>query len=189
MQTTKRPPPLAHRNVLPLPFIKQSSTNLRSSFPLRGYGVPAHQRLLPPGHFNRFYALINRYLQSLDLTPNQANVTLQLIHLYTYYGKTYPKANQFSDQAGCSKRTFWRAIAKLEQLQVIERINRYLNHLQISNLYRLDKLILILARLIAEQGHNFTNSFTRQILKQTDGNFWRTIWTHNVRLRDPIPII
>ncbi len=116
-------------------------------------------------------------------------MALNLLRLYCYYGKVYPKAAAFADQRGCSKRTFWRAVASLEELGLIDRINRYLHHLQIANAYRLDKLILVLARWLAEHGYQFTDKFTLALLQLTDNSFWRTIWTVKVRLRDPKPII
>lgn len=152
------------------------------------YGVPTARRLLTPGIFNRQYARIRDYLFSIGLTDAEREVALNLIRLYCYYGKVYPKASQFSEYPGCSRRTFWRAIAKLEELGTIDRINRYLHHRQISNVYRLDKLILILARYLAEHGYRFIDTFAEAILRMTSNSFWQTIWTVRVRLKDPKPI-
>jgi hypothetical protein len=150
--------------------------------------VPTERRLLSPGIFNKKFDRIRDYLANVGLTPAEREIALNLLRLYCYYGKVYPKASAFTDVGGCSKRSFWRAIAKLEELGLIDRINRYLYHLQISNSYRLDKLILILARWLAEHGHQFTDKFTLALLRLTDHSFWRTIWTIKVRLRDPKPL-
>ncbi|GAJ13427.1 unnamed protein product, partial [marine sediment metagenome] len=50
------------------------------------------------------------------------------------------------------------------------------------------KLDLVLARWLAEHGHQFTDNFTLSLLRLTAGSFWQTIWTAKVRLRDPHPI-
>jgi len=152
------------------------------------YGVPAPRRMLNRSILNKKHFNIVTYLKGLGLTSAERQVTLELLRLYAYYGKVYPKANQFEDIRGCSRRSFWRAIAKLEELEVIERINRYLNHRQVSNAYRLDKLVLCLVRYLTEHGLPFINKFAKETLKGIGANFWQVIDTLKVRLRDPIPI-
>jgi CTP-dependent riboflavin kinase len=124
----------------------------------------------------------------LGFTRAKRDVILQLVRLYAYYGKVYPKAEQLAEDGYVSKRTFWRTIAHMEQDGLIERTNRYLNHLQISNAYRLDKLILILARYITEHCHQVFTKHTPELLYAAGAHFWRAIWTVKVRLRDPMPI-
>ena len=152
------------------------------------YGVPAPRRMLTPGCFFKKYDHIRTYLVSLGLTPAEREIALHLLRLYTYYGKVYPKASEFAGAGGCSKRSFWRAVGKLEEKGVIDRINRFLNHLQISNCYRLDKLVLCLVRYLAEHGCPFLDQFTQYIIRQTADSFWKTIGRLRVRLRDPQPI-
>ena len=180
--------PLAHRN---------GNTHTLNNTPLYDkdiilgrltYGVPTQRRILSPGVLIKKFHRIRDYLFNAGLSSAERQVALNLIRLYCYYGKVYPKAGEFTDQGGCSPRSFWRAVAKLEDMGLIDRINRYLNHLQISNAYRLDKLILVLARWLAEHGHHFTDNFTLSLLRLTAGSFWQTIWTAKVRLRDPHPI-
>ncbi|MBA7659674.1 hypothetical protein ES703_67661 [subsurface metagenome] len=187
--TTTAQKPLAQRN---------SSTYLPKNTPPYNsdtilerltYGVPTERRLLSPGIFNKKFDRIRDYLVTIDLTPSERQIVLQLLRLYAYYGKVYPKASEFSPLPGSSIRTFWRAVAKLEELGLVDRINRYLHHLQISNAYRLDKLILILARWLAEHGYPFTDKFTLAILRLTDRSFWRIIGTIKVRLRDSKPVV
>ncbi|MBA7664699.1 hypothetical protein ES703_72762 [subsurface metagenome] len=100
----------------------------------------------------------------------------------------YPKANEFTGDGGCSKRSFWRAVAKLEELGVLDRINRYLHHRQISNCYRLDKLILCIIRYLAEHGCPNLDGFAYYCLAKAGSQFWRAIHSIRVRLRDPIPL-
>jgi len=187
--TTTAQKPLAHRNATS--HISNNSIPSYSNTILERltYAVPTPRRLLSPGIFNKKFDRIRDYLANIELTPAERHVILNLLRLYCYYGKVYPKASEFTDERGCSKRTFWRAVAKLEELGLIDRINRYLHHLQISNAYRLDKLVLILVRWLAEHGHPFTNNFTLALLRLTNHSFWQTIWSTKVRLRDPKPII
>jgi len=128
------------------------------------------------------------YLFSLGLTAAEREIAFHLLRLYAYYGMVYPKASEFTEDAGCSKRSFWRAVAKLEEAGVLDRINRYLHHRQISNCYRLDKLILCIIRYLAEHSVPFTDKFTQVILRLTASSFWQTIGRTRVRLRDPIPL-
>jgi len=186
--TTTAQKPLAHHN--PYTHIGSKTTPLNSDTLLSRltYGVPTPRRLLSPGIFNKKFDSIRDYLSYSGLTPAERQVALNLLRLYCYYGKVYPKASEFTDERGCSRRTFWRAVAKLEELGVIDRINRYLHHRQISNAYRLDKLVLILVRWLAEHGYRFFDIFTNALLRITDNSFWSTIWSTKVRLRDPKPI-
>lgn len=184
--TTQRT--LAHRNSTIDLLNKPISNNNNTFLERLTYGVPTERRLLSPGIFTKKFDRIRDYLVYAGLTPAEREVCLNLLRLYCYCGKVYPKASQFTDQRGCSKRTFWRAIAKLEEQGLIESINRYLHHLQISNAYRLDKLILILVRWLAEHGYQFTDKFTLALIRITANSFWRTIWTTKVRLRDPKPL-
>jgi len=187
MQTTTKKN-LAHRNGNPSTLNKTTLYNKDIILARLTYGVPAPRRLLTPGVFIKKFYRIRDYLVSAGLTSAERQVALNLIRLYCYYGKVYPKATGFTDQGGCSPRSFWRAVGKLEDMGLIDRINRYLNHLQISNAYRLDKLVLVLARWLAEHGHQFTDNFTLSLLRLTSVSFWQTIWTAKVRLRDPHPI-
>jgi len=144
--------------------------------------------MLNPGLLLKKHDYIRAYLVRLGLTAAEREITFHLLRLYAYYGKVYPKAQEFTEDGGCSKRSFWRAVAKLEEQGVIDRINRYLHHLQISNAYRLDKLVLCLVRYLAEHGCPFLDEFTQNIIHQTAGPFWAVIHTLRVRLRDPIPL-
>ncbi len=152
------------------------------------YGVPAPRRMLSPSLLLKKHDYIRAYLMSLGLTPAEREITFHLLRLYAYYGKVYPKASEFTDSGGCSKRSFWRAVAKLEELGTIDRIRRYLHHLQISNCYRLDKLVLCLVRYLTEHGTPFLDEFTQNIIRQTANSFWQTIHKLRVRLRDPMPV-
>ncbi len=180
--------PLAHRKPSESTTSYSSYSEGNTILERLTYGVPTKRRLLTPGIFIKKYDRIRGYLIHIGLTTAEREVALQLLRLYCYYGKVYPKASQFSEYRGCSRRTFWRVVAKLEESGLIERINRYLHHLQISNAYRLDKLILILARWLAEHGYQFTDKFTLTLIRLTTNSFWQKIHSLRVRLRDPKPV-
>ncbi len=179
---------LAHRKPSLSTYDNKNTYNVEKVLERVTYGVPAPRRMLPPGLLLKKHDYIRRYLVWLGLTASEREITFHLLRLYAYYGKVYPKANEFIDTGGCSRRSFWRAVAKLEELGVIDRINRFLHHLQISNCYRLDKLVLCLVRYLAEHGCPFLDDFTRDIIHQTADSFWQIIDNLRVRLRDPIPL-
>lgn len=152
------------------------------------YGVPSERRIITAGIIIKRFDRIRDCLVMLGFTRAKRDVILQLIRLYAYYGKVYPKAEQVAEDGYISKRTFWRTIADMEQDGLIYRTNRYLNHLQISNAYRLDRLILILARYIAEHCQQAFTKHTPKLIFTPAKVFWTLIWTVRVRLRDPVPI-
>ncbi|GAJ17253.1 unnamed protein product, partial [marine sediment metagenome] len=86
------------------------------------------------GMFHKYHDEILRQLTWLGLETRERDAIFKLLELYIYYGKVYPKAADIADQAYISKRTFWRAIGKLREIGVIEVLNRYARHRQISNL-------------------------------------------------------
>jgi TorA maturation chaperone TorD len=144
--------------------------------------------MLTPGYLLKKHDLIRTYFVSLGLTTAERDAAFYLLRLYAYYGKVYPKAPNYTEDCYRSKRSFWRAVAKLEEFGLLDRINRFLHHLQISNAYRLDKLVLCLVRYLAEHGCPYFDKFTTDIINKTTSSFWRTIGSLRVRLRDPIPI-
>ncbi|MBA7577865.1 hypothetical protein ES708_19720 [subsurface metagenome] len=186
--TTASEKPLAQRNPTTSTLYNTSDYSSKVVLDRLTYGVPAPRRMLTPGMLLKRHDYIVSYLVSLHLTPAEREITLHLLRLFAYYGRVYPKANEFTWDGGCSKRSFWRAVAKLEKMGVVDRINRYLYHLQISNCYRLDKLVLCIIRYLAEKGSRFYDPFTSNLLTYINSYFWRIIPTLRVRLRDPIPV-
>ncbi len=152
------------------------------------YGVPPKRRILTAGVLRKRHNLIVDCLVMLGFPTWRRSVILELVRLYAYYGKVYPKAQHIAEDAYCSKRTFWRTIADMEQDGLIQRDNRYLNHLQISNAYRLDRLVLILVRYITEHAEHLFAEHAPALVFAPAQVFWKAIWTVRVRLRDPVPI-
>ncbi|MBA7538625.1 hypothetical protein ES705_30902 [subsurface metagenome] len=144
--------------------------------------------MLTPGLLLKKHDYIRHYLVSIGLTTAERDAAFFLLRLYSYYGKVYPKAPNHTEDCYRSKRSFWRAVAKLEDSGLIDRINRYLHHLQISNCYRLDKLVLCIIRYLAEHGCPYLDGFAYYCLDEVGSQFWRALAFIRVRLRDPIPI-
>ena len=162
------------------------------------YGVSLSLRVLTPSLFIKKYDRIRDCLRSpLGMTSGQCEVTLRLLRLWAYYGSVYPKESQITggieDQPipqsweqwykmstlprarGCSKATFWRTIRLLQELGLIQVINRYVMrpHAQISNLYLLKELLIVIARYLAELGHTFRVRWIEPYLDMPADRFWR----------------
>lgn len=145
------------------------------------YGVSKYYRVLSPGLLLKKYDLVRDCLASpLGLTRAQKEVVMRLLRLWAYYGYVYPKESQITEDPGCSKATFWRTIGLLKQLGLVVVVNRYVirPHAQISNLYRFDKLLLLLARYLAEHGTGFLESWLKPILTMPGREFWSKAFRH-----------
>ncbi len=142
------------------------------------YGVSKHYRVLTSGLLLKKYDMVRDCLAGpLGLTTGQREVTLRLLRLWAYYGRVFPKESQITEDPGCSKATYWRTIRLLRRLGVIKVVNRYVirPHAQISNLYRLDKLALLLARYLAEHGVAFFEDWLKPALAMPGRQFWSLV--------------
>lgn len=155
------------------------SRKLIVSYPLlykySPYGVSSSRRVLTRSLFIKKFDHIRDCLrQPLGLTTAQREVTLRILRLYAYYGAAYPKESQITEDPGCKKATFWRTIRLLRELGLVQVVNRYVirPHAQISNLYRLDKLVLVIARYLAEHGIPFLEKWLRPMLTMSGAHFW-----------------
>ena len=112
---------------------------------------------------------------------------MRLLRLWAYYGQVYPKESQITEDPGCSKTTFWRTIRLLQDEGLVHVINRYVvrPHAQISNLYRLDRLILVIARYLAEHGTQFYQDWLRPYLSLPGATFWTLAFSAD-RVRVPL---
>lgn len=140
-----------------------------------GYGVSPSRRVLTPQLLlKRFDQVRDCLAYTVGLTVHQREAALYLLRLWAYYGNTYPKAAQVTADGGCSKATYWRTVARLRDLGLITIINRYIirPHAQISNLYKFDRLLLILARYLAEHGVPFLQKWIQPYLAMTGSRFW-----------------
>ncbi len=153
------------------------------------YGVSSSRRVLSPGLFLKRFDQVRDCLQyAVGLTTGQREVTLKLLRLWTYYGQVYPKASTFSDEPGSSRSTFWRTIKVLSEHGLVNVVNRFLirEHAQISNLYRFDKLLILIARYLAEHGQEFREKWLQPYLSIAGCLFWgKTVWLQEPELAMP----
>jgi hypothetical protein len=115
--------------------------------------VSSPHRVITRGLLLKRYDLVRDSLEHMiGLTVQQRGVVLQLLRYWAYYGLVYPKACQVSSEMMCSRSTFWRTIKLLEGRGLLTRVNRFIirPHAQISNLYRFDRLLIVIARYLAE---------------------------------------
>lgn len=139
------------------------------------YGVSSSRRLISRPLFIRRYDRIREFLRAhLGLNPAQREVALRLLRLWAYYGLVYPKESQITREPGCSKATYWRTVRQLRELGLVQVVNRFVvrPHAQISNLYRLDRLALALARYLAEHGQKFRETWLAPYLAMGGRSFW-----------------
>ena len=141
------------------------------------YGVSWAQRVLSPGLLRKRFNLIQQLLKgNLGLTPKQREVVVSLLRLWAYYGQVYPTVAHLCREANCSKSTALRVLKELEHLGLIEVVCRNLQpyRRQISNLYLLHGLLLLIARYLAEHGQAFTEKWLQPMLSLPGSVFWRT---------------
>lgn len=178
------PKPMIHHKAPLLPSkIIVSYNNIGSSSP---YGVSRTYRVLSPSLLIKKYDNVRDCLQYvLGLKIAQREVILRLLTLWAYYGSVYPKESQITELPGCSKATYWRVIRKLKELGLIDVVNRYVIRpkAQISNLYRLDKLVLIIARYLAEHGVGFLEKWLKPYLTMPGSQFWSQYRITEVEVR------
>jgi len=143
------------------------------------YGVSPSQRVLSPQLLLKRFDQVKDCLEGvLGSPPGEREATLRLLRFWAYYGKVYPKAATVCSEPGCSKATFWRAIAHLRELGLVRVIPRYVirPHAQISSLYLLDRLILLLARYLAEHGTRFWQRWLEPYLRMPGRRFWSMVY-------------
>ncbi|MBA7560958.1 hypothetical protein ES708_02592 [subsurface metagenome] len=142
------------------------------------YGVSRSHRVLSPGLLLKKYDRVRDCLAGpMGLTVCQREVVIRLLRLWAYYGSVYPKESQVTELPGCSKATFWRTIRELKELGLVHVINRYVirPHAQISNLYRLNRLVLVIARYLAEHGTGFLEPWLKPYLQLPGRVFWGSL--------------
>ena len=144
------------------------------------YGLPLAMQAISPQALLKNFDKVRDFLKdTLGFTTAEREVALRLLRLYAYYGIIYPKAKQVTTLPGCSERTFWRVIKLLKDMNLVTVVNRYVRRewAQISNLYRLDKLVLAIAKYLAERGQHFDQQWLRPLVEMNGSDFWRSIYT------------
>lgn len=141
-----------------------------SKYRCKAYGVSSPRRALTPELLMKKHDYICGCLNRvLGLTIAQREVTLRLLRYWAYYGYVYPKESTITEDPGCSKATFWRTVKLLKELGLISVVNRYVirPHAQISNLYRLDNLVKLIAKYLAEHTADVWPDWILPIIKTT----------------------
>lgn len=154
------------------------------------YGVSRALRAISPQALNRKDSQIRAFMRgTLGLTLKQELVVNSLLRLWAYYGIVYPKQATLTERPTGSKPTFWRTVALLRDMNLIEVVNRYVKReqAQISNIYLLDKLVLAIARYLSEHGYHFTQRCLRPMLMMDGSTFWRLIYTTQLDFKHPQP--
>jgi len=164
-----------HKVTLPRKKRLVTYQSIRSDKP---YGVSRSYRVLSKAVFLRKYGLVREALAGpLGLTVSQREVVLRLLRLWAYYGQVYPKASQIAELPGCSKATFWRTIRLLEERGLLQVVNRYVlrERAQISNLYLLHHLLIVIARYLAEHGTRCLEKWLGPYLLLPGKVFWGSL--------------
>lgn len=147
------------------------------------YDVSSDWRVLTKGVFNkRIDQIMHCLCDVVGLPPGEGLAALTLLRFGAYYGNIYPKASQCCSEPGCSKATFWRAVMHLKNLGLIRVIPRFRidPHAKISNLYILHKLLILIARYLAEHGIQFFLKWLKPYLQSPGSAFWGQ-WVPSLR--------
>ena len=174
------PGPMTHHNPSSYHLNKRLVyTNDKS---LKRYGVSRSRRVLSPQLLLRKFDQVRDFLEySLGLTVKERTAVIQLLRFWAYYGAVYCKESQVTAYQPVSKATYWRAIRRLRALGLVEIVNRYVirPHAQISNIYRLDKLMIVLARYLRERGTRFLEKWLLPYFKMPGQLFWSSFLTRS----------
>lgn len=154
------------------------------------YGVSWDHRVLTKGVFIKQRDRVRDFLQNtLGFSVGDRDFTLGTLEYWAYYGKCYAKIADLCRKPGCSESTAHRALSKLKNLGLVVVIERYLEprRRQISNLFLLHKLILVIARYLAEHGQRFAEKWLEPYLQLPGAVFWRKWLPSQGKLAAPCP--
>lgn len=142
------------------------------------YGVSSSRRVLSKQLFiKKQYRVFNFLKFTLGFPNRESEAVLGLLRYWAYYGVVYAKQAQVSEDQNVSKASFWRAVRRLRDRDLVTVVNRFIirPHAQISNLYRLDRLLLLIARYLAEHGTAFYEKWLQPYLTMPGSQFWPSI--------------
>lgn len=146
----------------------------------RYYGVSTSYRYLPKELFFKRYDRIREFLECvLGLPPAEREFTLRASRFGAYYGNCYAKIATLCEEPGCSKATAFRVLRKLKDQGLVTVIPRDLKpyRRQISSLILFHKLFLLIARYLAEHGHQFYEKWLKPYLSMSGSLFWGSVAT------------
>ena len=154
----------------------------------RYYGVSSDYRILTKGLFVKRFDQVRDFLQYvLGLPTAEREVILRLLGYWSHYGVCYPTVARLCEEPGCSKATAWRVIGKLKGYGMMHTVPRYLTpyRRQISDIFILHGLLLLLARYLAEHGVHFWEKWLAPVLSLSGRDFWSGFWQLADRERPP----
>jgi len=143
------------------------------------YGVSSSHKVLTKGLLLKKWDTIRACLIDVcNLTTKERDVVLALLRLYAYYPQVYPKASQVAEAENVGIATFWRTVDKLRDMNLLQVVNRFLIRVeaQISNLYLLEDLIILIARYLAEHGQVFYEKWLKPYLSMSGSSFWSSFF-------------
>ena len=141
----------------------------------RYYGVSSDYRILTKNLFLKRFDNVRDFLKLVLGQPiAEREFTLRLLRLWSYYGKCYLKIADLCTEPGCSKATAFRTLRKLKEIGLVQVIQRFLlpYRRQISSLIRLDGLLLVIARYLAEHGAFVIPGWLKATLALPGSQFW-----------------
>ena len=139
------------------------------------YGVSPSRRVLSRELLLKRFDRVRDCLEdTVGLSTAQREVALRLLRFWAYYGQVYVKEAAITAEPGCSHATYWRTVKILQLRGLITVINRFIirPHAQISNLYRFDRLLILIARYLAEHGVAFYEKWLQPYLTMLGSQFW-----------------
>lgn len=176
--TSPSPDSMIHHNVPPLRIVGNTIEDIIE----RGkrYGVSSSHKVLTKGLLIKKFDLVRDCLARVcELTPAERDVALQLLRLQAYYPQVYPKASQVAGDANVGIATFWRTVDRLQDMNLLKVVNRFLIRVeaQISNLYLLERLLIVIARYLAEHGVGFWEKWLTPALTMPGRLFWSQVYS------------
>ena len=144
----------------------------------RYYGVSYDYRVLTKGVFFKQFDRVREFLQDvLGFSVGERDFTLGTLEYWAHYGNCYAKIADLTHKPGCSESTAHRALRKLKNMGLARVIERYLEprRRQISNLLLLHKLLLLIARYLAEHGVPFLQKWLKPYLRLPGSIFWHIL--------------
>jgi len=143
------------------------------------YGVSSSHKVLTKGLLLKKFDLVRDCLAGVcGLTRAERDVTLGLLRFQVYYPQVFPKASQVAEAENVGTATFWRTVGKLRDMNLLKVVPRFLirAEAQISNLYLLKELLIVIARYLAEHGTGFAESWLKPYLVMPGKLFWSFSW-------------
>ena len=154
------------------------------------YGVSSYYRVLTKGVFLKQFDHVRDFLQHvLGFSVGERDFTLGVLEYWAHYGNCYAKVADLTHKPGCSESTAHRALRKLKNMGLASVIERYLEprRRQISNLLILHKLLILIARYLAEHSVAFLEKWLQPYLRMTGQMFWHQLFRLPIADPDGLP--